>query len=72
MDKIKLLAELYKSLILAFLTALFAMFAYFVINVYTLTNAQFLALVIGIIVACVAIVSFLILFKKEVNKLGEK
>lgn len=40
MDKIKLLAELYKSLILAFLTALFAMFAYFVINVYTMQRRR--------------------------------
>lgn len=72
MRNIELLAELIKSLILAFLTALFAIVAYLVINLKTLDNEQIFICAAGIFGVFVILIFLFLFFIKQINKLGER
>lgn len=58
-ERVKFSLKLTKSLILAFLTALFGIFAFIVINIDTINGLQIIASICGIVI--IAIFLFLLL-----------
>lgn len=67
-ERVKFSLKLTKSLILAFLTALFGIFAFIVINIDTINGFQIIASVSGIVVITIF---FLLLIRYLLRKLDE-
>ena len=67
-ERVKFSLKLTKSLILAFLTALFGIFAFIVINIDTINGFQIIASVSGIVVITIF---FLLLIRYLLLKLDE-
>lgn len=67
-ERVKFSLKLTKSLILAFLTALFGIFAFIVINIDTINGFQIIASVSGIVVITIF---FLLLIRYLLRQLDE-
>lgn len=67
-ERVKFSLKLTKSLILAFLTALFGIFAFIVINIDTINGFQIIASISGIVVITIF---FLLLIRYLLRKLDE-
>lgn len=67
-ERVKFSLKLTKSLILAFLTALFGIFAFIVINIDTINGFQIIASVSGIVVITIF---FLLLIRYFLRQLDE-
>lgn len=71
LEKVKVFIDLYKTLMLAFLTALFALLGYGFVNYKTLLRIEFVVLA-GAGFVCAALVGvFLISLLRQIKKIGK-
>lgn len=70
-EKIKIMLDFYKSIILALLTALFGVLGYTFINYKNYSYIDIFIVIISISILFISLMIFVIIFLKEAKRLGD-
>jgi hypothetical protein len=70
-EKIKAIIDFYKTIFLVSITVLFSLIGYFFSNFSRLENIKIFVIIYSIIIFTAVVLLFLILWRREINKLKD-